>query len=215
MSDQNLLRVILLVPVFLFSLCFHEYAHAWMAVKRGDSTPEEAGRLTMHPMAHADILGTLILPIICIYYGAPFFGWAKPVPIDHRNLKNGRRDVALVAAAGPLANIILSLVATGILYGLNRSPVEGQIFQTIGLFTVVSIQVNLMLAFFNLIPIPPLDGFNVIQSMLSHKTAEKLYGFSRHATLLLLVLLYTGGFKILSIPVMATFKFLLGIAGVA
>src|SRR5688572_21615514 len=104
--NPDLLRVVLLVPVFLFSLCFHEFAHAWLATKCGDPTPANEGRLTMHPMAHADLFGTLILPILCIYYGLPFFGWAKPVPIDARNFKRGRTDVAFVAAAGPLANII-------------------------------------------------------------------------------------------------------------
>jgi Zn-dependent protease len=218
-ASPEILRVVLLVPIFLFSLCFHEFAHAWMAVRRGDKTPADAGRLTMHPMAHADILGTFILPIICIYYGAPFFGWARPVPIDARNFKYGRKDVALVAAAGPLANILLSLISTGILWLLVRGPADFEIMghkvmETVTLFTVVSIQVNLMLAFFNLIPIPPLDGFNVIQAMLSGKAAAKLYDLSRYATLLLFVLLFTGSFRVLSIPVMACFKFLLGLATV-
>lgn len=215
MENQNLLRVVLLVPIFLFSLSFHEFAHAWVAWKRGDDTAEKAGRLTMHPLAHADILGTLILPIVCIYYNAPFFGWAKPVPIDNRNLKSGRRDVALVAVAGPLSNLLLSLCATGVLYWLARIPYNTQLLQTVATFTVVSIQVNLMLAFFNLIPIPPLDGFNVIQGMMSAKWADRLYSYSRHATALLFILLFTGGFRYLAMPVMATFRFLLGIAGVS
>src|SRR3954470_20795806 len=100
---SGLMNVLLLVPVFLFSLCVHEYAHAWVAVRRGDPTPVLMGRLSMHPLAHADWVGTLLLPIICIYNGWPFFGWAKPVPVDARNFRNGRRDMALVAAAGPLA----------------------------------------------------------------------------------------------------------------
>ena len=106
------------------SLCFHEFAHAWMAVKRGDPTPKLNGRLSMHPMVHADILGTLILPTLAIYTGAPFFGWAKPVPVDIRNLKYGRKDFALVAAAGPLANIILAFFSTALLFVLVRIPLN-------------------------------------------------------------------------------------------
>src|SRR5688572_3811325 len=108
---SGLLNVILLVPVFLFSLCVHEWAHAWVATQRGDSTPRDAGRLTLQPWAHADLVGTLLLPILCIYYGMPFFGWAKPVPIDARNMKYGRKDMALVAFAGPLSNVILAVLS--------------------------------------------------------------------------------------------------------
>lgn len=207
--SSNLLNVILLVPVFLFSLCFHEFAHAWVAVKRGDPTPELLGRLSMHPMAHADILGTLVLPALAIYSGAPFFGWAKPVPIDIRNLKYGRRDYALIAFAGPLANLILALVATGLLAILVRIPTPHQILETLQLFSIVSIQVNLMLAFFNLLPIAPLDGFNVIQGIVPQKIAIRLNQFARFSGLILIVLLITGSLRYLAIPVNIVFKFLI------
>jgi Zn-dependent protease len=211
--SSNLLNVILLVPVFLFSLCFHEFAHAWVAVKRGDPTPQLLGRLSMHPMAHADILGTLILPALAIYTGAPFIGWAKPVPIDIRNLKNGRKDYALVAAAGPTANICLALLGTAILFILVRLPVNHQILETVQIFAMVSIQVNLMLAFFNLLPIAPLDGFNVIQGFLPSNLAIKLEKSARFSGLILLLLLISGGLRYLAIPVNTVFKFLLNSIG--
>lgn len=206
--STNLLNVVLLIPVFLFSLCFHEFAHAWVAVKRGDPTPQLLGRLSMHPMAHADILGTLILPALAIYTGAPFFGWAKPVPIEFRNLKYGRRDYALIAAAGPLANILLALVATTLLAVLIRLPFQNQFFETVQLFSLVSIQVNLMLAFFNLIPIAPLDGFNVLQGIVPKRIGVILNKTTQLSGLLLLILLVTGSLRYIAIPVTLVFRFL-------
>ena len=211
--SSGLLNVILLVPVFLFSLCFHEFAHAWMAVKRGDPTPQLLGRLSMHPMAHADILGTLILPTLAIYTGAPFFGWAKPVPVDIRNLKYGRRDFALIAAAGPLANLILAALTTVFLYFLVRVPMQNSITETLQTFSLVSIQVNLMLAFFNLLPLAPLDGFNVIQGCVPRRIAIVLSKTSQFSGIILILLLLTGSFKYLSIPVQLTFRFLLNLIG--
>ena len=211
--STGLINVILLVPVFLFSLCFHEFAHAWVAVKRGDPTPQLMGRLSLHPMAHADILGTLILPTLAIYTGAPFLGWAKPVPVDIRNLKRGRKDYALVAAAGPVANILLALISTTILFILIRLPLQHQVVETIQTFSVVAIKVNLMLAFFNLLPIAPLDGFNVIQGFLPGRAAVFFSKLARFSGLILIFLLLTGGLRYLAIPVNIVFSFLVNLAG--
>lgn len=211
--SSDLLRVLILVPVFLFSLCFHEFAHAWVAVKRGDPTPALLGRLSMHPMAHADILGTFILPTLAIYTGAPFFGWAKPVPVDIRNLKNGRRDFALVALAGPLANLLLAIGSTLGLFVIIRLPIQHSILETLELFSVVSVQVNLMLAFFNLLPLAPLDGFNVTQGFLPKRLAALHQKTTQFSGLCLLLLLLTGTFKYLSIPVGLAFQFLIQKAG--
>lgn len=211
--SSNLLNVIILVPIFLFSLSFHEFAHAWVAVRRGDPTPELAGRLSMHPLAHADILGTLILPALAIYTGAPFFGWAKPVPIDIRNLKYGRRDYALIAIAGPTANILLALFTTGILAILVRIPEKNQLMETVQLFSVVNIRVNLMLAFFNLIPIAPLDGFNFIQGIVPKKLSLQLSKLARFSGLILILLLVTGSLRYLAIPVNIVFRFLINSIG--
>ncbi|MFM8313091.1 MAG: site-2 protease family protein, partial [Deltaproteobacteria bacterium] len=155
------------------------------------------------------ILGTLILPTLAIYTGAPFFGWAKPVPIDLRNLKNGRRDYALVAAAGPMANLFLALVATALLFVQVRLPFNHRLLETTQIFSVVSIQVNLMLAFFNLLPIAPLDGFNVIQGVLPGRWALSLSKLARFSGLILIILLLTGGFRLLAIPVSLAMRFLL------
>ncbi len=209
---QGWLNVLLLVPIFLFCLSVHEFAHAWVAVRCGDLTAKKLGRLSLHPMAHADLIGTLALPILCIYYGWPFFGWAKPVPVDVRNLKRGRRDMSLVAAAGPAANVVLALLATALLFVLVRLEVEHKILDTVKLFTVVSIQVNLALAFFNLLPVPPLDGFNILQGFLPRQAVSWLYRFAPAANLILLVLLISGGLSYLGRPIGYCFRFLIQLA---
>lgn len=205
------MNVLLLVPVFLFSLCVHEFAHAWVATIRGDSTPREAGRLTLQPWAHADLVGTILLPIACIYYSLPFFGWAKPVPVDARQMKYGRKDMALVAFAGPLSNILLAFISAGILGGLVRLPMQTDIVNTMQTFAVISIQVNLMLALFNMIPIPPLDGFMVLQGVLSNRAAASFMRIAPYANVILLALLLTGGLRYLSIPATLGFRFLVGL----
>jgi len=207
MTD-GLLNVLLLVPIFLFSLCVHEFAHAWVATLRGDKTPEELGRLSLHPMAHADWLGTLLLPIMCIYNGWPFIGWAKPVPVDVRQLRNGRKDMALVAAAGPASNVLLALLSTVLLAVLVRLPIQHDFLETAQTFAVVSIQVNLMLAFFNLIPLPPLDGFMVLQGFLPARGVATIMKYGQHAQLILFVLLFTGGLRYITAPVQVGFRWL-------
>ncbi len=206
------MNVILLVPVFLFSLCAHEFAHAWTASKRGDPTPKSLGRLSMHPLAHADMVGTLLLPTLCIYYGMPFFGWAKPVPIDARNFRHGRRDVALVAIAGPAMNVLLALIATAGLGVLIRTPsIPENLLETLQIFSVVSIRVNLSLAIFNMLPIPPLDGFNFVQVFLPHAVLARV---TRAAPLLgigLMLLFFTGSVRYLNLPISYCFHFLLGL----
>lgn len=209
---QGWLNVLLLVPIFLLSLSVHEFAHAWVAVKLGDNTPFLAGRLSLHPLAHADLIGTLALPILCIYYGWPFFGWAKPVPIDYRNLRHGRRDMALVAAAGPFSNILLAISGAVLLAVLVRIDSETKILDTIKLFTVVSMQVNLALAFFNLLPVPPLDGFNIFQAFLPERIVAKFLKFAPAVNILLLVLLMSGGLSYLGRPIGYCFRLLVHLA---
>ena len=210
--NHGLINVLFYVPVFLFSLCVHEFAHAWVATKRGDPTPGALGRLSMHPLAHADMVGTLLLPIVCIYNGWPFFGWAKPVPIDARNFKHGRRDMALVAAAGPAANVVLALISTAALAVLARVPLQGSLMETLPRFAAVSIQLNIILALFNLIPIPPLDGYNVLQGVLPSRSANQMARLAPHANLLLFLLLFCGGFRILSGPASMCYDWLLSAA---
>ncbi len=201
---SGFLAVVILVPVFLFCLCLHEFAHAWVAYQLGDSSARDQGRLTLHPLAHADMVGTLLLPTVCIYYGLPFFGWAKPVPVDVRNFKHPRRDMALVAAAGPASNLLLAGIAALVLGGAVRTEwvvFGSDLSSIVQVLALVSIQVNLFLAVFNLLPIPPLDGFNILQAFIPLRWAAWLYRFSPASSVLLLVLLLSGGLRYLGMPV--------------
>lgn len=210
---HGLMNVLVLVPVFLFCLCLHEYAHGWVANRLGDPTAKEAGRLTLHPLAHADLFGTLLLPSLCIYYGLPFIGWAKPVPVDMRHFKNPRRGMAYVAAAGPLSNLFLAGVAAAVLaFSVRTDWMIGEFnfSQALQILSLLGIQVNLFLAIFNLIPIPPLDGFNVLQAVLPARWAAGLYRFAPYSAYLLLALLLTGGLRVIGVPVAHLYRSLVG-----
>jgi len=144
--------LVLLIPVLLFALVFHEFAHGWVANKLGDPTAKYAGRLTLNPMAHLDMFGSLMI----LFVG---FGWAKPVPVDSRYLANPRTDMMKIAFAGPAANLLLALF-TGILIRITGS---------LGSFTTMMImftQINITLAIFNMIPIPPLDGSQIFSGFM-------------------------------------------------
>jgi len=144
--------LVLLIPVLLFALVFHEFSHAWVANKLGDPTSRIAGRLTLNPIAHLDPIGGLMI----LFVG---FGWAKPVPVDPRYLKNPREDMMKIAFAGPASNLLLAFIAGTI---LRTGYVQGNLAMMIILFT----QINIMLAVFNMIPISPLDGSQIFSGLL-------------------------------------------------
>ena len=159
--------LLLLVPVLLFALCFHEFAHAWVAYKLGDPTAKHAGRLTLNPLAHLDPMGSLMI----LFVG---FGWAKPVPVDVRYLQNPRTDMMKVAFAGPAANLLLAFIGGTI---IRFQIVSGSLILMLVLFT----QINIMLAVFNMIPIPPLDGSQIFSGLMVRKNPDlvmklQLYG---------------------------------------
>jgi Zn-dependent protease len=160
-------RLALMFIPFLLALCVHEFAHGLVAHWLGDNTAKMSGRLTLNPMAHADPLGTFALPIMSIVFSAPiFFGWAKPVPVDVRNLKNPRQDTFWIALAGPLSNILMACLASLLMGALVRLvPAAGS---SLALLKILNyfILINLFLAFFNLIPLHPLDGGKVIARFL-------------------------------------------------
>ena len=191
---------IFFVP-FLFALCFHEFAHGFIAKLRGDNTAERMGRLSLNPMVHADVLGTWVLPILAIGMGSGMmFGWAKPVPVDSRNLRNPRWDMFWVALAGPASNVFLALVSTVLLAVYMVYGLRAGVSQAFELLLQSSITVNLFLAFFNLIPIHPLDGGKVIEPFLPHQWNVWLEQNQSMLSMMLLVfLLLVGG--ILAIPV--------------
>ncbi len=216
MSNINLVEIgykfgLYFVP-FLFALCFHEYAHGWVARLKGDRTAEMMGRLTMNPASHIDILGTVLLPLTAIFTGLPFFGWAKPVPVNPRNLAHPKQDMFWIALAGPLSNVILALIATVALgvvlaylpaLGGSKSLLAGiQIF----------IMINLYLAFFNMLPLHPLDGGKVLARFLPDEINRKLEDAQMYTGYILLALILLGGLAYLGMPAQLMLRYLVGVA---
>lgn len=188
---------------FIFSLSFHEYAHAWMANKLGDNTAKFMGRLSMNPKTHIDIIGTIVFPLFGFLTGFPMIGWAKPVIINERNFKNVYRDAMFVAAAGPLSNLALALCFTAVAAGLNQGNPTGLIKydfdKPLLLMCIFGIQLNVFLAFFNLIPLPPLDGGRVLRG-LAPKLAPQLAQLEQYGFLIILFLLYAGLLRVILAP---------------
>ena len=153
--------IVLLIPALVFSLSFHEFAHAWMAFRLGDNTAARLGRLTLNPMAHLDPVGSIALLLMG-------FGWAKPVPVDPRYLENPKQDMVKVAAAGPISNIILAVVAALVLRLLFSTDLFTHNIKT---FFIIFMQINITLAVFNLLPVSPLDGSQILTPFL-----EKYFG---------------------------------------
>ena len=176
--------LILLIPVLVFSLVFHEFSHAWVANKLGDPTARYSGRLTLNPLAHLDPFGSLMI----LFVG---FGWAKPVPVDSRYLANPRVDMMKIAIAGPAANLLLAFVGGTI---IRSGLVSGSITLMILLFT----QINIMLAVFNMIPIPPLDGSQIFSGIMSRKNPELVYKLQMYGPQILLGLIMIGYFTKIS-----------------
>ncbi len=198
---------------FLFALCFHEYAHGQVAKWRGDNTAEQMGRLTMNPMAHADMIGTFILPILGIVTGIPIlFGWAKPVPVDSRNLKNVRTDMFWIALAGPMSNILLAVLTTFLMMLAVRYDVLGTFSKPVLTIAQSFILINLILALFNMIPLHPLDGGKVLARFLPASINYKLEQNEHISGYILLALMLTGAFSVLSRPVYFIFSGLMALA---
>lgn len=156
--------------VLLFSLCFHEAAHAYIANRRGDPTARLLGRMTLNPVAHIDPIGTVALPILMIFTQVPFlFGWAKPVPFNPRNLHDMRRDSALISFAGPASNIFLALISLLLLKGVvmvSGIAPDLQVLNILFIILLSMVMLNFLLALFNLIPVPPLDGSGLLAPIL-------------------------------------------------
>ena len=194
-DDRRRMNPLLLAQVVLFAIpviiavTLHEAAHGFVALHFGDETAKNAGRVTLNPIKHVDLLGTIILPLVLILSNAGFvFGYAKPVPVDFNALKNPRWNMIWVAAAGPVMNIGLALLSVGLLYGAQFLGAQNSPFVTNLL--LVSIELNLVLAIFNMLPLPPLDGSNVIAAFLPNPVMRAYLSFGRYGmTFLLLVLI--------------------------
>lgn len=168
-------EIVFQVIVLLFAISFHESAHAWMASRRGDPTARMLGRITLNPIKHVDPVGTVLLPIICIATGLPVFGWAKPTPVDPRNFKQPVLDDVLTSLAGPVSNfllVVISAVVLAILVRLPQSTRTGA--EPLAVFFYVSLEINVLLGLFNLLPVPPLDGSHVFRHLLPERM-QRIY----------------------------------------
>ena len=210
---MDLNTLLLAVPAILIALTFHEYAHAYVAFRLGDPTAKHMGRLTLNPLAHLDPMGTIMIFLI-------HFGWAKPVPVDPRYLGNPKRDLMWISAAGPLMNMALALVsgillrvfmAIGFANTYARSPAS-IIFQML----YFSLYINLALAFFNLLPIPPLDGSKILAGLLPNRYAHTLYMIETKGPMILFGIIMFGwvtGFHVLGVVIGPFIHFFSGLFG--
>ncbi len=172
-----------IVPILLFSVVIHEMAHGWMALRLGDTTARDAGRLTLNPIPHIDLFGSILVPLFSVLAaGRVFIAWAKPVPVNPWNFRNLRRDDILVSIVGPLSNLCLALACTVmvILIGVTGSavtngsvPILAKFWEFMLRMFLGGVYLNIMLAVFNLIPIPPLDGSHVLASFLPDELADR------------------------------------------
>jgi Zn-dependent protease len=185
----DLQSILLQLAIVLVSLTIHEAAHAWTAEKLGDSTARLLGRVSLNPVVHIDPIGTILLPLVAAYSGLPIIGWAKPVPVNVSRLRRGRRDFVLVAAAGPVSNLLQAVVGAVAFHMAIAAGNGGELTARVLFYYV---QVNLLLAFFNLIPVPPLDGGNVLAGLLP-SSAEPIFGMLRQwGFVVLYALMLTG-----------------------
>jgi len=199
MFVSRVLTYLSLLPILLVSLTIHEYAHGWMAYRYGDDTAKRMGRLTLNPLAHISMFGTIILPFLI------HFGWAKPVPVNFAVLT--KSQIFKVAAAGPAANILLalSLIMAFHLFRLESIPLLSS-------FVSLAVLLNIILAVFNLIPIPPLDGSRMVYARLKSPQAIDTYRkFSQFGMLILIGFLLFGGFRLIVWPVVAVVYAVLGL----
>lgn len=189
------MEIFIYIVILLFSIIIHEVAHAYVADKRGDNTARLAGRITLNPIPHIDLLGSIILPLTLVLFDTGIvFGWAKPVPVNTLRLKNPKTDIPLVSLAGPLSNILLAIIA-GILIRIVRlfPDFGGEMGVAIQILLSVVVMVNIVLLVINMIPIPPLDGSKVLTWFMPRDLAEKYLNINPFLALaILFVLLATG-----------------------
>ncbi len=190
-------QVFIAFIVLLFSLTVHETAHAWAADRLGDPTARLLGRVSLNPVVHADPIGTVLFPLIAMVTGVPIIGWAKPVPVNISRLRRQRRDYVLVAAAGPASNLVVAFGAAMALAVLPIAPVvvgEPNVSAPVATLLSLAVRLNVLLAVFNMLPIPPLDGGNVLSGLLPSNLARSFDRIRPYGFLFLYALLLTDGF---------------------
>ena len=206
MDEFSLVQKIIIwaIPV-IFAITAHEVAHGWVAMKLGDRTAQMLGRLTLNPIKHIDPVGTILIPLVLLMMGGFIFGWAKPVPVTYQNLRNPKTDMAWVALAGPLSNLVMAVIwamVTKLGFGLYQSGVAmGEPMLYMG---VAGVLINTMLMMLNLLPLPPLDGGRILVSVLPGPLAWKVSRIEPYGFFILVGLLYLGVISMVLMPMISS-----------
>ncbi len=210
--------LLLIVPVLLFSVVVHEVAHAWQALREGDTTARDLGRLTLNPIPHLDPVGSFLVPLVLYLLPGDFlFGWAKPVPVNPRNYRNPRAGDMRVSLAGIVSNLGLVVLCALGLAGLTAfqgiPPFSGTVSVNISAIFTYGIFINLILAYFNLIPVPPLDGSHVLYHLLPPAAGARYRAMGRYGVtvLFLTVVLFPRAFSLVLSPVVTAFSWIVGL----
>jgi len=196
LSAIDIPSVLIEFLVLIFSLTVHESAHAWTASRFGDDTARRLGRVSLNPLVHIDLIGTVVFPLLAIVGGVPVIGWAKPTPVNARNLRHPRRDNALVTAAGPASNLLIAVLAA---IAFHLIPAGGEsasgvdVARPLLIMVGTLIDINLLLALFNLIPVLPLDGGNILLTLLPPALAYRYAALRSWGMIILYVLILSGG----------------------
>ncbi len=192
-----------IIPILFFSIVLHEFAHGYVAYRMGDDTAYLMGRLTLNPLKHVDIMGTILVPALCLISGLPVFGWAKPVPVNAARLPSPRKSMGKVGLAGPTANFILAILfAFLIKLTLVSGIFSPETTQRTAQCLVYGVQINVLLAVFNLMPIPPLDGGHIVAALLPLNAAISYMRLARYGMWIVIGLIVTGLFRHILYPPM-------------
>ena len=186
--NERLILFLEFIPVFLISLALHEFSHAYVAYKKGDSTAKALGRMTLNPIKHLDLIGSIIIPFVSFFAGSMFIGWAKPVPVNRSNFSRPNRDDIAVSVAGPVSNLLFSLfllvimIASVKIFPVNKGVIE---------LLWMGVSFNVFLFLFNLLPIPPLDGSHVISNLFPNSAYARFMASPLIGTMILFLLIFS------------------------
>lgn len=205
---MNILSILLYFGLsfglLIIAITVHEFAHGFAAYKLGDSTAKYSGRLTLNPIAHIDLMGTIVVPLLLVFAGMPPIGWAKPVPINYWALRNPKRDIVIVGASGPISNIILAVILA-VIIRIIPVPV------LLGTVLIKLIEINVALGIFNLIPIPPLDGSRILMGLLPEPLDAQYASIEPYAAIILVALVWLGALNWILWPLVSIILKFLGV----